>query len=219
MAAPIPPVNLLVEGPTDEVVARRLLCHVGLECSRVYGNQGKDHLLRRLHTYNQAARYSPWLAIADLDQSAECAPDFVGGHLPQPAVAMVFRVAVRAVEAWLLADAVHLGAFLGVSPTRIPTEPDGEADPKRTLVNLARQSRRKSIRRDMVPRAASGGRVGPGYAARVIEFVSSVDSGWDPRAATSRSESLERCIAALRLLRDNLKRSPIPSAVWPPESP
>ena len=38
-------VNVLVEGSTDELVAKRLLKHVGLEVGIVYGKRGKPDLL------------------------------------------------------------------------------------------------------------------------------------------------------------------------------
>jgi hypothetical protein len=43
----MPPVNVLVEGVTDEAVARRLLDQVGLRCGTVYGKEGKGALVRR----------------------------------------------------------------------------------------------------------------------------------------------------------------------------
>jgi hypothetical protein len=135
MVSAILPVNLLVEGDTDEVIIRRVLEHVGLTCGIVYGKQGKSDLLKRLPNYNKAAHYALWLAVVDLDQDARCAPNFVHRILPEPASRMCFRVAVRAVEAWLLADAEHLAAYLGVSATKIPHSPDSEVDPKTTLIN------------------------------------------------------------------------------------
>ena len=110
---------------------------------------------------------------------------------------MCFRLAVRAIESWLLADAEQLAAFLRVSSAKIPVNPDGEHDPKMTLVNLARYSTKKNIREDMVPREGSGGKVGPGYVGRVIEFAQL----WRPEVAAERSDSLRRCLAALETLK------------------
>jgi len=201
MESVTPPVNVLVEGITDEAVVRRLFEYAGLTCGTVYGKTGKGALLERLPSYNQAARFVPWLVVVDLDQDAECAPPFVRSALPSPAACMRFRVAVRAVEAWLLADAERLAAFLGVPVARIPLHPDTEPDPKRALVNLARQSRRRAIREDIVPREGSGSRVGPGYAGRLIEFVMTARHPWRPDVAARRSDSLRRCVEALQTLR------------------
>jgi len=115
------PVNVLVEGVTDEAVVRRLLEYAGLTCGTVYGKTGKGALLERLPSYNQAARFAPWLVVVDLDQDAECALPFVRSVLSEPTACLHFRVAVRAVESWLLADAERLAAFLGVPVARIPS--------------------------------------------------------------------------------------------------
>lgn len=194
-------INVLVEGDIDEAVARRILEHVGLTCGTVYGKEGKNALLERLPRYNQAARFVHWLVIADLDQDAECAPDFVRDKLPNPAQGMCFRIAVRAIEAWLLGDAEGLATFLGVPPSRIPSNPDAEVNPKATLVNLARRSRRRAIRQDVVPRQGSGSRVGPGYRSRLLEFIAFSDGRWRPEVAANRSDSLRRCVEALETLK------------------
>jgi hypothetical protein len=171
---------------------------VGLTCGYVYGKQGKRNLIERLPRYNQAARFLPCLVIVDLDQDADCAPPFVQGILPAPSVGMQFRVAVRSIESWLLADAERLAAFLGIPVSKIPRNPDAEQNPKATLVNLARRSRRTAILKDMVPREGSGARVGPGYITRITEFVIEGESQWRPGVASQHSDSLSRCIRALR---------------------
>lgn len=195
------PVNLLIEGDTDQVIVRRILEYAGLPCGRVYGKRGKPYVLERLPKYNQAARFSPWLTVVDLNQDAECAPDFVRSKLSNPAPGMHLRVAVHAIEAWLLADREGVGAFLGIGISRIPVDPDREVDPKTTVINLARRSSRKFIRQDMVPREGSGARVGPGYTGRLIEFVTRTQHPWRPEVAIERSDSLRRCVEALQSLR------------------
>jgi hypothetical protein len=84
---------------------------------------------------------------------------------------MCFRVAVRETEAWLLADRERLARFLGISTSRIPLDPEAMDDPKSLMVDLARHSRRREIREDMIPRSGSGRNVGPAYVSRLIEFV------------------------------------------------
>jgi hypothetical protein len=185
-----------VEGPVDEVILRAVVESAGRAIETVYVAEGKPNLLRRLSGFNAAARFAPWIVVVDLN-GASCAPEFCVEHLPVPSVGMLFRVAVRAAEAWILGDTNRLASFLGVPRSRIPPNPDAEADPKQTLVNIARHSRRRAIREDMVPSSASGRRVGRAYEARLIEFVSDT-AGWRPEVAAERSASLRRCIAALQ---------------------
>jgi hypothetical protein len=65
------------------------------------------------------------------------------------------------------------------------------------VVNIARTSRNKSIREDIVPRQGSGARVGPLYVARLSEYTTNY---WRPSEAEKQSESLRRCIKALATL-------------------
>lgn len=189
------PLTGAVEGPVDEVLLRTLVEGSDHAIGTIYVTEGKPNLLRRLHGFNAAARFAPWFVLVDLNGD-ECAPSFAAQHLPSPSAGMFFRVAVRAAEAWLLADVERMAAFLAVAQSRIPVDPDSELDPKQTVVNLARHSRKGAIRRDMVPSATGGRRVGPAYEARLIEFLTG-ESGWRPAAAAERSESLRRCLNAL----------------------
>jgi hypothetical protein len=100
MEAPI--VSAAVEGDLDEVVLRKIADHIGFSVGSVYGRNGKPNLLRTLTGYNNAARFSPWVVIVDLDRDFECAPEGLAAWLPQPAERMFCRVAVRAIEAWIL---------------------------------------------------------------------------------------------------------------------
>ncbi len=190
-------VQASVEGVTDEAVVRRLIEHAGAQVGTVYGKEGKPALRQRVSGYNNAARWSPWVILVDLDRDADCAPPLCARWLPEPAPMMCFRVAVRAVEAWLLADADEMARFLGVSRTRLPDDPERLDDPKRTMVDLARRSRRRAIREDLVPRPGSGRPVGAAYASRLIEFT---ESGWRPNVAAGRSDSLRRAIACVERL-------------------
>jgi hypothetical protein len=187
-----------VEGIVDEAVLRRLVELVGARLSAVYGKRGKQHLQQKLNGYNQAARYSHWVVLVDLDRDAECAPLLRDFWLPKPAPNMYFRVPVRAIEAWLMADRDSLSTFLGVAASRIPSDAEAESQPKRTMVELAKYSRRREIREDMMPRPSSGRTVGPGYTSRLIEFVADTAAGWQPDAAARSSDSLNRCLRCLR---------------------
>lgn len=186
-----------VEGVTDEAVAIRLIQHVGASPGPVYGRNGKPYLRDRIDGYNNAARNAPWFVLVDLDQDAACAPPLLEAWVPDRAPKLCFRIAIRAVEAWLMADAEALAGFLGVSRARVPAHPDAVTHPKQALVNLARQSRRRAIRDDMVPREGSGRAVGAAYPSRLVEFTS---NHWRPQQAANTSESLRRAIASLENL-------------------
>ncbi len=190
-----------VEGPADEAVLRRLIQDAGLVLGAIFGRNGKHQVLRQLPGFNLAARHTPWVVIIDLDHDAVCAVEYVRRCLPQPAAQMQLRIAVREVEAWLLADATGIAAFLGVPPSRVPRTPEALDDPKRAIVDLATGSRRRGIRAEIAPRPGSGRQVGPLYTSRISEFAG---GSWDPATASLTSDSLRRCIATLeRLARES----------------
>jgi hypothetical protein len=190
-------ISSAVEGLADEAVARRLILHLGGEIGPVYGKAGKPALRNKLDGYVSAARWSPWLVIVDQDQDGLCPSELRREWVPNCPELLSFRVAVRAIEAWLLADDQGAAQFFGLSRARLPAAPDSLADPKQALLNLVQASRRRAIRDDMLPRVGSGRRVGPGYTSRLIEFAS---TRWAPDAAAERSESLRRAMASLRAL-------------------
>ena len=178
-----------VEGPVDEVVLNRIVGSLGASLGGVFGRNGKNGLLKQLPNYNQAAHHSPWIVLVDLDQDASCAPPARVRWLATPAPQMCFRIAVREIESWLLADRESLASFLSVAQSRIPAQPETLDNPKETLVNLARRSRRRDIQIDMVPRPGSGRSVGPAYTSRLIEYAG---HDWRPEVAINHADSLLR---------------------------
>ena len=188
-----------VEGDLDEALLRRISAYAGFNLGTVHGREGKPTLLKRLAGYNNAARFSPWVVLIDLDNDCDCAPTCLQQWLPCPSHQMYFRIAVRMIEAWLLADRERVARLLGVAEANFPEDPDDLENPKQTLINLARRSRR-SIKADLVPRDGSGRSVGPLYNARMIEFTEDRSAGWRPEHALRRSASLSRCIQKLQQL-------------------
>jgi len=200
--APVTPVFIqsAVEGLLDQAVVQRLIKEADAVPGEVYGRRGKDYLRQRVRGYNSAARFAPWVLIVDLDRD-ECAPALRASWLSDASPQMCFRVAVRAVEAWLLADRLNLARFLRVRLSAVPTNPEGLDDPKGTMVALASTSRNSDIQRDMMPRPGSGRTEGSAYTSRLSEFVKDRTRGWDPNAAAMLSPSLGRCLMRLRELR------------------
>lgn len=186
-----------VEGILDETVLRRLVEWLGAEMAYVYPVGGKPQLDLRLSGYNEAARYSPWCVLRDLDTDAACPAELVTRLLPEPAPAMCFRIVVRSLEAWLMADRQRMASFLSVSRASIPTSPEEARDPKIVLVDAARRSNKTAVRDGMVPRPGSGRSVGAGYTSLMIEYAK---TRWRPEIAAESSESLRRCILCLKRL-------------------
>jgi len=186
--------DVAVEGAIDEAVIRRLLPN-RIKVQGAYGRAGKPDLVKRLGAYNAAAAFATWIVLIDLDHDAACPGDYQ--LLEDESPGLCFRVAVREIEAWLLADHANVASFLGVPRAAVPSQPELEDDPKQTLIGLARRSRLTAVRELMVPRAGSARPVGAGYVGSVISFVG---FSWDPVAACSRSACLEACMRRLNEL-------------------
>jgi len=191
------PINLAVEDQLSEAVARRLLQHTEKPFSigTVFNRGGFGYLSKTADGWNAAAKSIPFLLLTDLDQ-AVCPSWLLHQWLPNGIHPnMIARVAVREVEAWLLADAEMFASFLGLSPDVIPYEPDALEDPKAELVRLARRSRKGEIKRRIVPNANSTAKQGRDYNACLIEFVR---QSWRPDSASRNSPSLHRCLERLK---------------------
>lgn len=192
------PVSLAVEGPLDEQVLRQLISQSGkpIVVGVCYGNRGKDYLRHNVKRFNVAARHAPFIVLTDLDND-DCAPGLVKRLLPEKCSRnLLLRVAVHEIEAWLLADRKRMAEFLGVSAAKIPTRADDCEDPKTLLVNLARKSRRRDIRDDLVPAHLSTTKVGKNYVGRLALFVTTkwrVDD-----LARNNSPSLDKAWQALQ---------------------
>jgi hypothetical protein len=182
------------EGDTDLPVVQKLLADAGLELAASIDCGGKDQLDSQLAAYDAAAQGSPWFVLRDLDTDAPCAPALLEDMQVVPATWMCFRVAVRELEAWLLADHEAVSAYFRVDARRIPDDPDGVPDPTAVLVALARKSKRVAIRRAMVPAPGTSVAVGPLYEAMLVEFGR---RHWDLGRACARSASLRSARCAL----------------------
>jgi hypothetical protein len=158
---------------------------------------GFGELKKRALNYQQMASFGyPVLLLADLDL-AECPAalrlEWLGRR---PHECFLFRVAVREIEAWLLADRNAIARFLRIRVAQVPDNPEQIQDPKRTLLTLARAAPRK-IRDGLLPERGSSALVGPGYNDLLAEYV---HNDWDIEAACYRATSLRRAMSSIRAL-------------------
>lgn len=189
-------VDLLVEDVLSEAAARKAIetSNTPLVVGVAHGKQGNGYIKKRISNFNRAAQGSPFFVLTDLDNTP-CASSLIEEWLPEPKHPnLLFRVAVREVEAWLLADRERFSRFIGRSASQLPLNPDAESDPKHTIVSLARRSSKRSVREGIPPRPHTTAKIGPLYNEILTEFVF---EKWKPRDAAERSVSLSRCLQAL----------------------
>jgi hypothetical protein len=190
------PVNLAVEDEISETILRILITRLGRRycIGTIYRRGGFGYLRRTIHGWNRAAKSCPFIVLTDLDDHA-CPQALIQQWLPVPKHPnLLFRVAVREVESWLLGDTVNLAQYLGCSPKIMPENPDMLADPKQYLIDIARKSRFFNIRASIVPRVHSTAKQGPNYNGCLAAFVT---QKWDISAAMEKSPSLSRTVTRL----------------------
>jgi hypothetical protein len=190
------PINLVYEDILSEAVLRKLITNsrkkyqIGIS----YNAYGCGRIKNKINGFNNAAKGMPYLVLTDLDEY-ECPPVLIS-HWFAGAIHnnLLFRVAVREVEAWLLACRNSFATYLGVSENKIPADVDAIQDTKQFLVNLAKRSRKRRIKLDIVPQEGSTAKVGPAYNDRLVYYVENI---WDVATACQNSLSLRKAVAAI----------------------
>lgn len=192
----MPTINIATEDELSEVVASRLVTDLlpSYEIGSLLRRNGSGYLQSRFRNFCQIARREPVFLITDLDDRI-CAPqmrlDWLNGQ-NQPEL-MLFRIAVREIESWLIADSVALSDYLGVSERIIPKSPDNLPEPKQTVLRIARSASR-GIRLEVLATRGTISSQGIGYNRVMSEFARTT---WCPVRAGDASESLRRTITRL----------------------
>lgn len=194
-------IAVIAEDRLTEAVLLKCISEVlpAYQVTRSEVKHGRGNVQRELNAYAMLAQTMPVVIGVDLDGDF-CAPGLLRGWgriPPQPG--LILRVAVREVESWVLADQKMVANFIRVAPNEVPKRPDTLDDPKRSLLEIARQHAAIELRQDLVPRNydASYPRIGPAYNMRMCEFVA---KKWRPHVARKKSESLDRAMAALEVI-------------------
>lgn len=196
-------INLVFEDQLSEAVLRVILIQSRknfevLRCfpdlTRQHSSSGFGYIKSKIKDFNQAAKGMPFLVLTDLDKE-ECPPKLIRDWLPvKPHPNLIFRVAKREVESWVMADRNAFADFLRIPLTKIPINIDDELDdPKAFLVKMARKSKDQEVRNAIVPQSVTS-KMGPDYNARLISFVK---DKWNLERAVQHSDSLKRAVNAI----------------------
>jgi hypothetical protein len=190
-------INLVFEDELSESVLSKLLAcfddkfHSGFS----YNGHGFGYIRTKINGFNQACVLVPFIVLTDLDNHP-CPVELRDNWFSKtPHPNMIFRIAIKEVEAWLLADIDGFASFTGVSRANFPLNPELENDPKRSLISIAKRSRKREIKEDIVP-INENAQIGPNYNGRLMEFVF---YHWSIERAMQRSESLRRAYRRLEL--------------------
>lgn len=193
------------EDAIHEALARRCVefCLGDLQFESVRPYQGgKDAVIAKFPSYCSTARIIPLIVFLDLDD-AICPPSARSNlltrfNLPDLPPLAHLAYLVRESEAWILGDSSGLSNFLEVTPRIVVVNPEGLADPKQALIDLARLSPKYAD--DVCPAIGATSKVGPSYNAVMSEFIS---RHWRPEVAAENCPSLMRTLTRLSGMLDS----------------
>ena len=190
------PIYIAVEDYLSEAVLKTILLQSGqpFAVENCLGRQGSGYLKRKLESFNKTARSIPFIILTDLDR-IECPPSLIDSWFNfKKNDNMLFRIAVREVESWVMAHRSAFSSFLGIARAEIPLNTDTLDDPKKFLINLAFKSKNKILRESIVPCPGSTATIGPDYNGVLIKFV---QSRWKVEEALRCSPSLKKAFSAI----------------------
>lgn len=190
------PIALATEDELSEAIALRLIGELKKPhyISHKLRRGGAGYLYKKMGSWYQMAQYQIMLILTDLDH-AKCPVEYREKWLSQKSVPanLVFRIAVREVESWVLADHQGMRELIGNKGV-LPREPDILDDPKQTFLELAKVAS-KNIRDDLIKNVNGHLRPGLGYNFQLTRWIK---SSWSPERASERSPSLARARKRLR---------------------
>lgn len=189
-------VILAVEDELSEVISTKILKSFDIEIMVVLGNNGNGYLQKKSPEFNRSAKGLDIFLLTDLDSPKGCPLELIRSWIKGPLnPRFLFRVAIMEVESWLMADRKAVAEFLSIPINRIPPSTDNIPDPKEFLVSLARGSKKRKLREELVPKPGARIPVGYGYNTRLSQFVR---DHWDLERAASASPSLKRTVDRIR---------------------
>ncbi|MFY7998790.1 MAG: hypothetical protein ACOVSW_09340 [Candidatus Kapaibacteriota bacterium] len=186
--------SAFVEDALHENILRKTLQDFpSLEIDTISVTNGYAALQKGFPGYNAASEYAPYLVMTDLDNTT-CPAKMLAKWLPSTPKHpnLLFSIAVREADAWVLADRAPFAAFLGVAQSKIPLRPEEISNPKELLITIARNSSKRDIREGLVPNGSA--RTGKLYNTLLGKFI---DTAWDPKRAQSHAPSLARFLQRL----------------------
>jgi hypothetical protein len=193
----VPFITIATEDELSEAVGSRLVAEIlpQFEVIQKLRRGGNGYLKTKCQNFNLMALRHPVFLITDLDKSP-CAGGLIERWFDNSPLNpnLKFRVAVREIESWLLADHQGMETLLKKGANNITLTPDQLQNPKEYLLERAKRAPR-DVRHDLIKSKGALATQGLGYNSRLCEFVSNI---WQPDRASQRSDSLARAILRLR---------------------
>lgn len=184
-------VVLATEDELSEYVGEKLIKEANkkLNVTLRLRKGGFGYLKGKLPNLCGLSKTQPVILLTDLD-NAGCPMKlidawFKGMEKPRD---LLFRVVVREVESWVLADHKGFSDYFGISQAKLPTDPDLLPDPKAQLLKLIGGARRE-IKDVMIAKKGALAIQGVGYNTILVDFIR---TSWNCQRAAERSKSLNK---------------------------
>lgn len=188
-------ITIVVEDEVQLNIVKKLIkvsapeVHIG----RVLGMRGNSYIKNGINAFNEAAKIVPYVIITDLD-SYRCPTLLINDWFYiKKSPNLLFNIAVKEAEAWLLADRKSFATFFGIAEATIGRNPEAITDPKRHIVTITKKSQNRAIREGLLPQGTA--KVGKLYNTILGEYIS---SSWNIFNAAQNSKSLSRLISKIK---------------------
>lgn len=155
---------------------------------------GFGYLKSKLPSLCGISKTQPVILFTDLDR-CECPKILINNWfkgMDKPK-GLLFRVVVREIESWVLADHKAFSEYFGISAAKLPQDPDSILDPKATLLKLVGGSRRE-LKEAMIAKKGALAIQGVGYNTILGDFIR---TSWSPQRAQERSKSLKKAFTRI----------------------
>lgn len=192
-------ITIATEDELSEAVACRLVGEFldKYIVDQKIGKTGNGYLKKSCIKFNNMARRTAVFLLTDLDR-IECVQALKYDWFGETELHenLIFRVAVREIESWLIADEFAMRKLLSNGANKLEKSPDNLPDPKNYLLGRALKAP-KSIRQDLVREIKNNRYQALQYNNRLCQFV---NQSWCPNRAAENSNSLLKAIHRLKEL-------------------
>lgn len=190
---------LIYEDMGHELVLFKILDYLGVDMNYVkpFSKRGKDYIDHNISRY---AKMKPGriIVLRDLDNDYVCAPELKKQKLGsnQGGSNFIFRIIVKEVEAWLIADKESALNFFKLNKSVLDSVvPEDMVHPKKELLEMIRKGNLKSKEKERFYIAKPDGTLQQAYSynAAIGEYVEM----WSIDRARENAPSLDRAIKAI----------------------
>lgn len=197
-------INIATEDELSEAIGVKIVseCIPEFSVHLKLRKSGFGYLKKKLSVFCEIAKREPVLLITDLDQS-RCPSALIASWMVdvKPPQDFIFRVAIREIESWLLADQRAIRKIIGAQASTLPRNLDDIDNPKDLLLRLVERGAARDVKRDLLIKRGEVAAQGLGYNDRLCKHI---EAEWNPERAAQRSDSLERMLRRLKELRTRL---------------